>query len=400
MYNNQMVINEIEIEEGINVVKDDTTECVLSTKEDILREREALRGLTKKYYDEEVGYMLQLINDVQVHNETSPAPSTMTISTQSAKCDIIIPELNFMDMALLFGREVTKHIKEKSVLKIGKKSNKTIIQQYISLDREIHGVEHKSVYYGFLNKKRNYFKKQFDNQISVLIGDKGKGKINLKLFKNGSIILVGCKEENVIDGISAIECLKQKIYEYRKYLLKNKMIGGKKFIMTKDENNQQTETMDNGEIIDSMRINNMKITLINCGYSLNYSLERLDLFNILRTEYKLFVSYNPNKYAGVKISYMLNSMNGKKDGICYCENKCKVKDKKKVKGDCLTITVIIFASGEVIITGSKTMNQCYEVYHFINRIMKYNYQKIVKNKLYKELEKYRARKIRMKEVEE
>jgi len=391
-------INELEIDNMVDGVVKEENDIIVEETLDI-NEEILFSQLTKKYYDNEVGFMLQLIDDVQESNESSPMPSKITISTQSANCNIIIPEINFMDMALLFSREITMHIKKKSVIKKYKKSSKIIEEEYISLEHEIHGVEHKNVYSGFLKKKRNFYKKQFDNQISILIGEKGKGKINLKLFKNGSIILTGCKEENVVDGIKAIECLKRKIYEYRKILLKNKMIANKKFTMEKQtvkekekSGTKMVESLVYDEIMDSMKIHDMKITLINCGFSLNYKLDRLMLFKVLREDYKLFVSYNPLKYAGVKISYMLNSKNKNKDGICYCETKCKVKDKKRGKEDCLAVTIPIFASGEVVITGARTMDQIYEAYHFINRVMKYNFRRVIRNNLYEELIGYRKRK--------
>ena len=55
-----------------------------------------------------------------------------------------------------------------------------------------------------------------------------------------------------------------------------------------------------------------------------------------------------------------------KSGICNCSNICKGDGKL---GCCKKITIAVFNSGKIIITGGRNMTQCIEAYSFIYKIL-------------------------------
>ena len=65
--------------------------------------------------------------------------------------------------------------------------------------------------------------------------------------------------------------------------------------------------------LEKIKHTNLRTTMINYNFSLNYKINRNILFNILKNNYDLFVSYEPEKYQAVKISYMYNKSNKYKD---------------------------------------------------------------------------------------
>ena len=69
------------------------------------------------------------------------------------------------------------------------------------------------------------------------------------------------------------------------------------------------------------------------------------------------------------------------DGCCNCPVKCSGK-KKKSKNDkhiyCKKITISIFKSGSVIITGGYLKEQIDDAYKFINNLFSQHYHDIIK----------------------
>ena len=80
-------------------------------------------------------------------------------------------------------------------------------------------------------------------------------------------------------------------------------------------------------------------------------------------------SYEPIMYPGVNMKYFYNK-EFKNNGICKCSEKCKGKGKGCGNGNCKRITIAIFNSGKIIITGGRNFEQITESYNFINNILK------------------------------
>jgi hypothetical protein len=84
-------------------------------------------------------------------------------------------------------------------------------------------------------------------------------------------------------------------------------------------------------------------------------------------DYKLTCSYEPCIYQGVKLSFYLNDYSS--DGICRCEKKCAGKGKITI---CKKVTVALFQSGCVTITGATSKTQMDFVYKYIKNFLKEN----------------------------
>ena len=122
--------------------------------------------------------------------------------------------------------------------------------------------------------------------------------------------------------------------------------------------------------------------MINSDYNIGFRIDRNILFSILKDDYNFRVDYDPDRYSGLKVSYMYQPGNENK-GICLCE---KIKGEKRrgrgckgkgTKGTCKNITTIIFQKGNILITGSNKAEILQIVYNEINTLLKKEYEKIV-----------------------
>lgn len=272
--------------------------------------------------------------DKKSDNLNIPKHTPLRVSTRSAICKIT----HNVDI-------------DKMVEVILYNMNKNLFNKE-DLNYPIIGLKYKNININFnlTNKKRNKSKKKkeknFYNQVTLIIKPhKNIRPQNIKLFRNSSISMTGGKNKN--DGLCAVIAL---LYEIKKYP-----------VLFKSEN-------------DRMKINynDYRITLINTDYSIEFKIDRMKLYDILINKYKMFVIYSPDIYSGVKIYFFWNCNNKISDGICRCENKCYIKKKKKNQ-PCKRVTIAVFQSGKIIITGADKISQTKDAYNCINKIIHDNY---------------------------
>jgi len=206
------------------------------------------------------------------------------------------------------------------------------------------------------NKKDN---ENFYNSCSIIVkGEKERKCVNVKLFNNGQITLTGAKDE--LDGLKACE-----------YLLSELKKHDDIFIDTSKED------------IANSNIENYRITMINSDFNTNFKIDLLKLLDILNNlEEDRFIKFNPAVYRGLMIGFFWNKNKKIQNGCCNCPVKCtgkkkKVKDKEK-DTSCKKITISIFKSGSVIITGGYLKEQIEDAYKFINELFKTYYHDIIK----------------------
>ena len=125
-------------------------------------------------------------------------------------------------------------------------------------------------------------------------------------------------------------------------------------------------------------LDNIKIELINSDFITNCTINNTILHKVLTDKYHIFASYEPNDYPGVKSKFYWNKtmVNNHKQGCCLCNPPCASLGKKSV---CTQITISIFQSGSIIITGAKSIQQIRDAYKFINKVLADNYM-IIKGK--------------------
>jgi TATA-box binding protein (TBP) (component of TFIID and TFIIIB) len=214
--------------------------------------------------------------------------------------------------------------------------------KYIEYGTDIQKGESKKI----ISDKKKLKKKVFFNQITILI------KIdylynNIKLFNNGSISMTGVKSEEV--GKKSVDILFQKLLDINK-----------------------THKLFN---VTVPIIEFYKIVLINSDYDIGYEIKRSELHQLLVNDYEIYSSYEPCIYPGVNSKFFWNKMY--KDntyynypGKCHCNSVCNGKGTGNGDSECKKVTISVFQSGSIIITGANSLEQIIDCYEFISGIFK------------------------------
>jgi TATA-box binding protein (TBP) (component of TFIID and TFIIIB) len=188
-------------------------------------------------------------------------------------------------------------------------------------------------------------KNHFYNQITVVMRvDHGNcddldfvRKINLKLFKNGSFQMSGCK---TIKGVNIV---------FNKLIYKLKEIKAKKM---EDGKINEIKFIDNH---DKITVTDFKIDMINSNYKVNMQIDRDKLYNLLLKK-KIKSSYEPCIRACVIIKYT------------------PIKENPAQK----EVSIFIFKKGNIIITGARSRSQIISAYDYMNDILLTHTDDIIK----------------------
>lgn len=180
-------------------------------------------------------------------------------------------------------------------------------------------------------KKNNFY-----NSVSIEVMSREKKVINIKIFLNGSIQMTGCKD--IYNSIDALHILFVELSKTRGvYNTSTRKIEDVTFLIKTDPSTL---------IIDNLL--NIKIAMINSNYDIGFEIDRDKLFGLVQT---YNASFDPNLHAGVIIKY---DSNGK------------------------IVSIFVFESGAIIITGANNGKQINEAYTFISKLLLNNYKYINK----------------------
>lgn len=192
--------------------------------------------------------------------------------------------------------------------------------------------------------KKDTSKNSFYNQITVVVRvDQGSvddlndvPKINLKLFKNGSVQMSGCKSIKNIN------------------IALNKLLVRLKEVKAKFENGTIIEKTF-VEDVSSLKVKDFKIDMINSNYQVSMQIDRAKLYNLLQKK-KIKSSYEPCIRACVIIKYIPE------------------KDNKEMK----EVSIFIFQKGNIIITGARSHSHIISAYNYMNDILLTHKNDIIK----------------------
>lgn len=162
-------------------------------------------------------------------------------------------------------------------------------------------------------------------------------KINLKLFKNGSMQISGLKN-----------------IEYANRAL-NKLIGCLSMVKAKIEPNNVITEYTFVEKIEKLTIKDFEIYMINSNYMVNLMIDRAKLYSLLLMK-KIKASYEKCVRACVNIKYVPTIHNNEE------------KD----------VSVFIFEKGNIIITGARNFHHVVATYNYINDILLNHVDDIIK----------------------
>jgi len=183
-------------------------------------------------------------------------------------------------------------------------------------------------------------RKCFDNQVTVIYKMRTYFP-NIKVFRNGSIQMTGIRTGE--DGELASSLIAKEI-----------------------------ERMQ--VVPDKVEATNFTVRMINCDFGVPYKVRRKKLHTILiSSTYNNVCSFQPVDYPGVKLQYYWNSDETYAgNGVCKCSTQCFGKGTATGEGQCKKVTVSIFDSGKILITGANSFHQVNSAYRFIRNVIKDN----------------------------
>tara|TARA_Y100000389_G_scaffold199478_1_gene237930 strand:+ start:475 stop:1332 length:858 start_codon:yes stop_codon:yes gene_type:complete len=148
---------------------------------------------------------------------------------------------------------------------------------------------------------------KFYNQVTVGYTDDYSTK-SIKVFPNGSIQVAGCSD--------LFDC--HRVITQLTYLLKT-VLGIEKPIPA----------------------NSFSVVMINTNFSLNYNINLISLFRHFTSEKIFNVTFDPDRYSAVKVKF-------------------------KPGSDMKQVTVSIFSTGKIIVTGAQTLKEIVYAYNIVN----------------------------------
>ena len=202
-------------------------------------------------------------------------------------------------------------------------------------------------------KKRKITNKRklFFNQGTLILYFDNK-LINLKIFSNekAKIQITGLLSEN--QGLRLMDLVI-------------------KYIIDMDSNFIEEQKIFSTE---NVTLKNFKIVMMNSDYDFKFQINREVLFYDLLDE-GYYATYSPDGYPGVNSKYFWNKNNN--SGVCNCTEMCNGKGCGEGNGECRRVTMAVFQSGKMIITGAQTMKQVEDSFNFINSFILINKNKYI-----------------------
>ena len=200
-------------------------------------------------------------------------------------------------------------------------------------------------------------KKYFYNQVTIhLFHTK---IINVKVFNNGSVQMTGLKGEN--QGYETIQLLLDEIGGLPE--TQRRQI----FSETHDISDVYRKSRKSEPILSTLysfapdpTLVRTQMVMINSDFDIGFPIDREVLHRSV-VEEGYYSSFEPVIYPGVNIKYYHNPSK-QLTGVCNCECMCDGKGKN---GCCKKVTVAVFKSGKIIITGGQSVAQLNTAYEFI-----------------------------------
>jgi len=118
--------------------------------------------------------------------------------------------------------------------------------------------------------------------------------------------------------------------------------------------------------------------MINSDFKNSFEIKRFELDILMRDKYRLISTYEPCTHPAVIIKYYCNNSHDDSSGRCLCRDLynndffCKGRGDATKEGGCKSVTILIFQSGKVIITGGRIIEQVRKAYNYIKNVLKEN----------------------------
>ena len=285
-----------------------------------------------------------------------------------------------------------------------KTDNIFFIDSTFNMTRKISNISKKKIFYNQITIKiRPYYNPNLKINLNLIV--------NLKLFRNGKLQLCGLRSEN--DGYLSLKLLKKELnnialkelnevnvlkgvfekkflkkivdklcYEKNRYILDYDQLEN---ILKKNEIKEKIlvgnyKEKINNKILskilhknnDIIQIYKYNITLINSDFYVGFKLDRTKVHDFVQNKCNLFCDFDPCIYQGVLIKFYWNEMKDIQDGVCKCTVPCNGKGIGCGNGECKKITISIFQSGYIIITGKTNRKEINYIYNYVIELFNNN----------------------------
>lgn len=227
---------------------------------------------------------------------------------------------------------------------------KQIRNQFIPIGYPDEGflkMEHEANVVGFSARdiltKRRVSDKTFFNQSTIVIrklrevGGEFK-EVNVKLFANGGFQMTGVTTE-----------------EFSRDVITWMIV--------------RVNALSEPVTAQPLELKKFAVQLLNSDYKMNAFAKRAELHKILCEQYHLSSTLETTIYQGVNTKYYYNEVSSGKKGICHCPKFCSGQGDGTMIGACKKITIAVFQTGSIIITGARTRKQLDEAYEYMNDVM-------------------------------
>lgn len=188
--------------------------------------------------------------------------------------------------------------------------------------------------------------RNFYNQVTILMkpmNNPSRNYINIKVFKNGSLQMTGCKDMDDFNNVATtlINILKRGQY-----------------IKNKKGEDVHIKFIDRPKKIG---IFDVKIRMINSNFKLDYKVDRKKLAKLLKKNHKLNTKDEEIGYVECKYE---------PTGGHSCVNIKYSYDAESKP------SIFVFQTGAIIITGAKNLHHIIMAYHYIHKILNKYYDEI------------------------
>ena len=294
-----------------------------------------------------------------------------------------------MDVSNIYGEKIADYRVSTITCnaRIGAVINMTAFFENVNIIENIHGLsgfiwieygKHTRGVYPKVRKELGAARKCFDNQVTVIykmLAENGTTYYpNIKVFRNGSIQMTGIRTKE--DGELTAKLIADEV-ERMRHSSKTQVIVSESVtcICTTPEDSSYDENIQN-KIVST----DFTIRMINCDFGVPFKIRRKKLHLLLISpKYNNVCSFQPVDYPGVKLQYFWNyDTVYAKGGMCMCPSQCFGKGTSKGCGQCKKVTVSVFDSGKILITGANSFYQVNSAFNYIKQVIYDNCDEVKK----------------------
>lgn len=229
-------------------------------------------------------------------------------------------------------------------------------------------------------RKNSKMKGVFYNQVTLEIYSKYSNKvITTFLYDNGSMNNTGNKHiedtnnicESLVKTLKLCHSKKNIMYHYQNVNLSNWDETNSDLLETHLNETLVPLDLSEGDIV----MRNLNISTMNAKYNVGIKINRDNLLSIIKRMNE--VDKNSDIYLALLETSNYAGLNIKVRWRNDCHEKVHIKQKKKWKCRCSDITILVFQSGEVMISGSKTIEQLDYVKDIFDKLIKSNIEEVI-----------------------